>query len=162
MSENNHQITADDAKAALASIGVANEATLNSMRPPVWLILLCAIALGIKTAAMGFMINNGLWNSIQWGTYSVICLSIVSWIIALRIKGITIKIIDVNITKKGVIAALLICALLILSRAIYLQTGGIFFPCIAGILNALILAFCLRFGRLLNAEDVNAKEGRNG
>lgn len=154
----NHHITADDAKAALVSIAVANEITANSMRPPVWLILLCALALGIKTAAMGFMINNGFWNSIQWGTYSLICLSIISWIVALRMKGITIKITDVNVTTKGVIAALFICVLLVLSRAIYLQTGGILFPCIAGMLNAFILASSLRFGQLFNAKGMNTKD----
>ncbi len=161
MSENNHQITTGDASAALASITAANEITVKSMRPPLWLILLCAIALGIKTAAMGFMINNSLWNSIQWGTYSVICLSIIAWIVALRVKGITIKIADVNISKKGIIAALLICALLILSRATYLQTGSIVFPCIAGILNAFILAFSLHFGQLFNAKYLNAN-GKGG
>ncbi|QEY16975.1 hypothetical protein D0C16_13925 [Cellvibrio sp. KY-GH-1] len=162
MRENNHQITADDAKAALASIGVANKITLSSMRPPLWLILLCAIALGIKTAAMGSMINNSLWNAIHWGAYSVICLSVVSWIIALRINGITIKISDVNITVKGIVVALLICALLILSRVIYLQSGSLVIPCVAGVLNALILTIGLRFGRLLNAKKGNSTEARNG
>jgi hypothetical protein len=161
MSENNHQITANDARAALGSITAANEITVKSMRPPLWLIFLCSIVLGIKTAAMGFMINNSLWNSIQWGAYSVICLSVIAWIIALRVKGITIKIADVNISKKGTIAALLICALLILSRAIYLQTGSVLFPAIAGILNALILAFSLHFGQLFNAKDLNAN-GKGG
>ena len=159
MSENHHQITADDARAALASIDAANKITVNSMRPPLWLILLCSVALGIKTTAMGLMINDNLWNSIQWGSYLVCCISIVSWIITLRIKGIMIKIADVNITKKGVISALLICTLLILSRVIYLQTESILFPCAAGILNALILASSLHFGQLSNA---NEKEGNNG
>lgn len=153
MSENNHQITAGDARAALASIAEANKITVDNMKPPVWLILLCSVAFGIKTAAMGFMINDSLWNSIQWGSYIVCCLSVASWIIALRVKGITIKITDVNITKKGIIAVLLICTLLILSRVIYLQTGSILFPCVAGILNALILAFSLHFGRLLSAKE---------
>lgn len=153
MSENNHDITADDARAALASVEVANKITVDNMSPPLWLILLCSVAFGIKTAAMGFMINDNLWNSIQWGSYIVCCLSVVSWIIALRVKGITIKITDVNITKKGIIAALLICTLLVLSRVIYLQTGSALFPCVAGIVNALILAFSLHFGRLLNARE---------
>lgn len=159
MTENHHHITADDARSALASLAVANNITRNSMRPPLWLILLCSVAFGIKTVAMGLMINDTLWNSIQWGSYIVCCLSVASWIIALRIKGITIKITDVNIPKKGVISALLICALLMLSRAVYLQTGSIVFPCIAGALNALILAASLQFGRLLHAQK---KEENNG
>ncbi len=153
MNENYHQITAGDARAALASLDVAKKITLNSMKPPLWLVLLCSAALGIKTTAMGLMINDNLWNSIQWGSYIVCCLSVVSWIIALRVKGIMIRITDVNITKKGVIAALLICTLLVLSRVIYLQTGSALFPYGAGIFNALILAFSLYFGRLLSAKE---------
>ncbi|HTF97007.1 MAG TPA: hypothetical protein VL995_12795 [Cellvibrio sp.] len=157
MSKNNHQITADDAKAALASIGAANRITVGSMRPPLWLILLCSVALGIKTTAMGFMINDHFWNGIQWGSYIICCLSVVLWIVALRIKGITIKITDVNITNKGAISALFICALLVLSRVIYLQTGSSVFPFIAGVLNALILMFSLHFGRLFNATEKGGK-----
>lgn len=153
MSENNHQIAAVDARAALASIDAANKITVNSMRPPLWLVLLCSVALGVKTTAMGLMLNDSLWNSIQWGAYFVCCFSVVLWIVALRVKGITIKITDVNITKKGIIAAFLICALLVLSRVIYLQTGSALFPYVAGILNALILAFSLHFGRLLSAKE---------
>jgi hypothetical protein len=159
MNKINPQITADDARAALESLAVANKITVNSMRPPLWLILLCSVSLGIKTIAMGLMINHNLWNTIQWGSYIVCCLSVVSWIVALRIKGITVKIADVNVTKKGIIAALLICTLLVLSRIIYLQTGSLLFPCIAGILNAATLAFSLHFGRLLNSKE---KEENNG
>jgi hypothetical protein len=158
MNKGNHHITTDEAKSALESLAVANQITVHSMRPPLWLILLCSASLGIKTTAMGLMINDNLWNSIQWSSYILCCLCVVSWIIALRIKGITIKIADVNITHKGIISALLICALLISSRVIYLQTGSILFPCIAGILNTLTLAFSLQFGRLLNT---NKKEGNN-
>lgn len=157
MNKTDHPITTDDAKAALESLAVANSITVNSMRPPVWLILLCSVSLGIKTAAMGLMINNSLWNSIQWGSYIVCCLCIVSWIIALRAKGITIKIVDVNITRTGIISALLICMLLMSSRAIYLQTGSLLFPCIAGILNAGILAFGFHFGLRRNAIEKENK-----
>lgn len=157
MRESNNQITAADARAALASITVANNITANSVRPPLWLILLCAIALGVKTAAMGVMINDSLWNSIQWGSYVVCCFSIVSWIIALRIKGITVKITDITITKKGIISALVICALLILSRVVYLQTESLLFPCIAGVLNTLILTYCFHFGRPLDAKGIDVK-----
>ena len=153
MNKINHQITAGDARAALESLAVANKITVNSMRPPLWLILLCSVALGIKTAAMGLMINNNLWNSIQWGSYIVCCLSVALWIIALRAKGITIKIVDVNITKTAIISALLICILLVSSRAIYLQTDAILFPLIAGFLNALILAVGLHFGLRRNAKE---------
>lgn len=152
MNKINHPITADDARAAIESLAMANSTIINSMRPPLWLILLCAIALGIKTAAMGLMINNTFWNSIQWGSYIVCCLCIVTWIISLRAKGITIKIVDINITKTAVISALLICTLLVSSRVIYLQTGSLLFPCIAGALNALILAYGLHFGLRRNAK----------
>lgn len=152
MNKTDHPIAADDARAALDSIAAASSITLNSMRPPLWLILLCAVALGIKTAAMGLMINNTLWNSIQWGSYIVCCLCIVTWIISLRAKGITIKMVDVNITKAAVIFALLICTLLVSSRVTYLQTGSLLFPCIAGALNALILAYGLHFGLRRNAK----------
>lgn len=153
MNKINHQITADDARAALESLEVANNIIINSMKPPLWLILLCAISLGIKTIAMGLMINNSLWNSIQWGSYGVCCLSVISWIITLRARGITIKIVDVNITKMGIISALLICILIVLSRIIYLQTGGILYSCIAGILNTLILTFSLHFNVRFNAKE---------
>lgn len=157
MNKIDHPITADNARAALESVATANNITVNSMRPPLWLILLCSVSLGIKTAAMGLMINNTLWNSIQWGSYIVCCLSVAAWIIALRTKGITIKIVDVNITKTAIISALFICTLLMLSRAIYLQTGSILFPCIAGILNALILAYGLHFGLRRNAKEKEKK-----
>jgi hypothetical protein len=153
MNKSNHHISTDDAKAALTSLEIAHKTMINGMRPPFWLTLLCAIALGIKTAAMGLMINNNLWHNIQWVSYIIIVLSIFSWIIALRIKGITIKITDVNIGTKGIVAALLICTLLAISRAIYLQTDIILFPYIAGILNALILAFSLHFNLRLNAKE---------
>lgn len=152
MNTTDHPITADDARAALESLAMVNKIAVNSMRPPLWLILLCAVALGMKTAAMGLMINNTLWNSIQWGSYIVCCLCIVTWIISLRAKGISIKIADVNITKTAVISALLICTLLVLSRVTYLQTGSLLFPCIAGALNALILAYGLHFGLRRNAK----------
>jgi hypothetical protein len=155
MSENNHQITAGDAKAALESLSAANNITMNSMRPPLWLILLCSVALGIKTVAMGIMIENSLWKSIQWGSYIVCCLCIVSWIIALRIKGITVKITDINVTKKGIICALLICSLLVLSRTIYLQTGAILFPFLAGILNTSILIYALHVKSGAKAKEKN-------
>lgn len=153
MNNTDHQITADDARAALESLEVAKKATVNSIRPPLWLVLICSVSLGIKTAAMGLMIDNNLWNSIQWGSYTVLCLSVVSWIFALRAKGITIRIVGVNITIKAVISALLICALLMSSRAIYLQTGSVLFPYIAGVLNALVLAFSLYFGLRLNEKE---------
>jgi len=153
MNKTDHPITADDARAALESLAVANSITVNSMRPPLWLILLCSVSLGIKTAAMGLMINNSLWNSIQWGSYIVCCLCVASWIIALRAKGITIRIVDVNITKTGIISALIICTLLVSSRVIYLQTGSLLFPCIAGTLNALTLAYGLHFGLRWNAKE---------
>lgn len=146
MNKIDHQITADEARSALESLALANDITISSIRPPLWLILLCSVTLGIKTTAMGVMINNNLWNSIQWGSYIVCCLSVVLWVIALRTKGITVKIVDVNITKMGIISALLICTLLVSSRAIYLQTGSLLFPCVAGILNGLILTFGLHFG----------------
>lgn len=158
MNKIKHHITADDARAALESLDVANKITVDSMRPPLWLILLCSVSLGIKTAAMGLMINNSLWNSIQWGSYIVCCLSVVLWIIALRARGIKIKTVDVNITKMVIISALLICTLLVLSRLIYLQTGTMLFPCIAGFLNALILALGLHFGLRPNAKT---KENNN-
>ena len=157
MNKIDHPITASDARAALESLAAANNITVNSMRPPLWLILLCSVSLGIKTAAMGFMINNTLWNSIQWGSYIVCCFSVVSWIAALRVKGITVRIVDVHITKMGIISAILICALLVSSRAIYLQTGSILFPCIAGLLNALVLAFGLHFGLRRNAKEKENK-----
>ena len=150
MNKIKHHITADDARAALESLDVANKITVDSMRPPLWLILLCSVSLGIKTTAMGLMINNNLWNSIQWGSYITCCLSVAAWIIALRVKGITVKVIDVNITKMGLISALLICALLVSSRAIYLQTGALLYPCITGMLNAFILTFSLHFNLRLN------------
>lgn len=152
MNKNNPQITADDARAAMASIEAAEKITANSMRPPLWLILLCSMSLGIKTTAMGLMINNNLWHSIQWMSFIVIMFSVISWIVALRIKGITIKITDVQITKQGVISGILICILLVSSRAVYLQTANILFPYIAGILNTLVLAYGLRFNLRLNAK----------
>lgn len=159
MSKNPHQITTEDAKAALASIDAANNITLSSMKPPLWLILLCAISLGIKTITMGLMINNSLWNSIQWSSYIVCCLSVASWIIALRMKGITIKIVAVNITKTGIASALLICILLVSSRAIYLQTGSVLYPYIAGLLNTLILTYSLNFKLRLNTRDKGNNNG---
>lgn len=153
MTNTDHPITADDARAALESLAVANSIIINSMRPPLWLILLCAVALGIKTAAMGLMINNTLWNSIQWGSYLVCCLCIAAWIIRLRVQGITVKVVDVNITKTGLISALLICTLLVLSRVIYLQTGSLLFPCIAGALNTLILTYGLHAGLRWNIKE---------
>lgn len=159
MNKTSHHITADDARAALESLDVANKITVNSMKPPLWLILLCSVALGIKTVAMGFMINSSLWNSIQWGSYIVCCLSVASWIIALRVKGITVKIFDVNINKMGIVSALLICALLVLSRITYLETSDILYPCIAGFLNTLLLIFSLHFNVRLNAKE---KERTNG
>lgn len=159
MNKSTYHTSTDDAKAALASLEVAYKTTINHMKPPLWLTLLCAIALGIKTTAMGLMINNDLWQSIQWGSYIIIVLSIFSWIIALRIKGITIKLTDVNIGKKGVISALLICVLLASSRAIYLQTDIMFSPYMAGILNTLILAFSLHFNLRLH---INEQEKNNG
>jgi len=153
MNKTDHPITANDARAALESLASASNITANSMRPPLWLILLCAVSLGIKTAAMGLMINNSLWNNIQWGSYMVCCLCIASWIIALRAKGITIKVVDVNITKAALISALLICTLLVSSRVIHLQTGSLLFPYIAGALNTLILAYGLHFGLRWNAQE---------
>ncbi len=153
MNKTDHPIAADDARVALDSIAAASNITLNSMRPPLWLILLCSASLGIKTAAMGLMINDSMWHSIQWGSYIVCCLCIAAWIIALRAKGITIKIVDVNITKTGIISALLICMLLVSSRVIYLQTGSLLFPCIAGTFNALILAYGLHFGLRWNVKE---------
>ncbi len=146
MNKINNHITVAEAKAALESLAVANTITLNSMRPPLWLILLCSVSLGIKTVAMGLLINNNLWVGIQWGTYILCCLSVVGWIIALRVKGITIKIVDVNISKMTIMSALLICILLVSSRAIYLSTGSLVYPCIAGFLNAVVLAYGLHFG----------------
>lgn len=153
MNKIDHPITADDARAALESVATAKNIAVNGMRPPLWLILLCSAALGIKTAAMGLMINNALWNSIQWGSYIVCCLCVAAWIVALRAKGITIKIIDVNITKTAIISALLICTLLVSSRVIYLQTGSLLFPCLAGTLNTLILAYGLYFGLRWNVKE---------
>lgn len=146
MNKIKHHITPEDAQVALDSLEAASKITVNSMRPPLWLILICSVSLGLKTAAMGVMLNDNLWNSIQWGSYIVCCLSVPAWIIALRAKGITIKIVDVKITEMTMIFALLICILLLSSRAIYLQTGSILFPLIAGFLNALILAYGLHFG----------------
>lgn len=122
------------------------------MRPPLWLVLLCAVSLGFKTAAMGLMLNNGVWNGIQWSTYIIMCLSIVFWIAALRCKGITVGVGKVNVSKKGIISAIPICTLLILSRVIYLQKDSVLFPSIAGFLNALILLLGLYFGLRLNAK----------
>jgi len=152
MNKTDHQITAHDARTALESLEVAHKITVNSIRPPLWLVLLCSVSLGIKTTAMGLMINNNLWNSIQWGSYILCILSVATWIIALRAKGITVKIVDVNITKMGIISALLICALLVSSRAIYLQTGAILYPYIAGLLNTLLLTFGLYFNLRLNTK----------
>ncbi len=155
MNKAEHPITTDAARAALASLAAASNIAVNSMRPPLWLILLCAIALGIKTVAMGVMINDTLWTSIQWGSYFVCCCCIAAWIIRLRIKGITLKVVDVNITRSGIMSALLICTLLVLSRVIYLQTGSLFFPCIAGTLNTLILTYSLHFGLRWNVKEKN-------
>ena len=155
MNNAEHPITTDAARAALASLAAASNIAVNSMRPPLWLILLCAIALGIKTVAMGVMINNTLWTTIQWGSYFVCCCCIAAWIIRLRMKGITIKVVDVNITRTGIISALLICTLLVSSRVIYLQTGTLLFPFIAGALNMLILAYGLHFGLRWNVKEKN-------
>ncbi len=159
MSKNPHQITTEDAKAALASIDAANNITLSSMKPPLWLILLCAISLGIKTIAMGLMINNSLWNSIQWASYSLCCLSVVSWIIALRVKGIVVKVTDINITKTAIISALLICILLVSSRVGYLQTGSVLYPLIAGLFNAVILTYSLHFKCSQHTRDKGNNNG---
>jgi hypothetical protein len=159
MNKINDQITTDDARNALDTIAQANKTTVNSMKPPLWLVLLCSVALGIKTTAMALMIDNNLWHSIQWVSYIAICLSVVSWIVVLRTKGIRVKVVDVNIAKMGIISALLICTLLVAARAIYLQTGSILFPSIAGFLNALVLALTLQFNLRLN---VTAKEKTNG
>lgn len=156
MSEANNQVTTHD---ALKSLEEANKITANSMRPPLWLILLCAVALGIKTTAMGLMLNNSLWDSIQWGSYIVICFSMAFWIAALRIKGITIRIVDVKVSIVAITSALLICTLILLARAIYLHTGSVLIPYVAGALNTLILAFGLHFGLRLNAKE---KEKNNG
>lgn len=153
MNNTDHPITTDAARAALASLAAASSSVVNSMRPPLWLILLCAIALGIKTIAMGVMINNTLWTSIQWGSYLVCCLCISAWIIRLRVQGITVKVVDVNITKTALGSALLICLLLVLSRVIYLQTGSMLFPIIAGALNTLILTYGLHFGLRWNVKE---------
>jgi hypothetical protein len=153
MNTTDHPITADDARAALESLAMVNKIAINSMRPPLWLILLCAVSLGIKTAAMGLMISNDLWISIQWGSYIVCCICIASWIITLHVKGIDIKIVDVNITKTGIISAILIYTLLVSSRVTYLQTGSLLFPVIAGIFNTLILAYGLHFGLRWNVKE---------
>lgn len=154
MNKISHPIAPDEARAALESLAEASKITVNSMRPPLWLILLCSVSLGIKTVAMGVMINDSLWNSIQWVSYIVCCLGVVAWILALRAKGITVKIIDVKITTMAIIFALLICVLLVSSRAIYLQTDTILFPCVAGFLNASLLAFGLYFGLRRNAKNM--------
>jgi hypothetical protein len=152
MSNIDSKVSADEARAALAAVGEANRIVASSMRPPLWLILLCSVALGVKTVAMGLMISDILWSGVQWGSYIVVCLSVVLWIVALRAKGIAIRVIDVNITRAAVASAVFICMLIVLSRVMYLQTSGVLFPVIAGALNTLILAFGLHFGLRLNAK----------
>ena len=153
MTKTDHKISAADAREALKSIAEANKTTANSMRPPLWLTLLCSGALGLATIGMGLMIDNTLWNGIKWGVIIVAALSAVPWISALKLRGISITLVDVHITNKGLLSALIICALLASSRVMYLQTGLVLLPCIAGLLNTAVLAYNLHFGLRLNAND---------
>lgn len=157
MQTKDHHITAEEAKAALESIETANKITLNSIKPPIGLVLLGSVALGIKTTAMGVMFDGNVWNVIQWGAYITICLSLVVWLVVLWIKGIRVKIVGVNLGKTGIVAALLICTLLASSRGLFLLTNSMVFPGIAGLLNALILAFSLQAGLRFNVRQAEAK-----
>ena len=60
MNNAEHPITTDAARAALASLAAASNIAVNSMRPPLWLILLCAIALGILITRYGRVSNGAL------------------------------------------------------------------------------------------------------
>jgi hypothetical protein len=157
MNENSHPITADQARAELDIVNAAHQITADRMKPPLGLILLCSASLGLKTTAMGLQLSDPLWKGIQWGTYMICCLSVIAWVVTLRARGIALKISGVNISKAGIVSALLICALLVLSRTLYLQTGTVLYPCLAGALNALILTYILHFHVRLNEKS----RGRN-
>lgn len=152
MSETNTPANAQDATLALKALDDARTTTANSMRPPLWLILICSIALGIKTTAMGVMGTSALWIGLQWGAYITCGLSIAYWLFALKHKEIKVKLVDIKITAPAIISALLICTLIVIARIVFLQTAGLLFPIIAGAINATILAIGLEFGLKSNTK----------
>lgn len=154
MNEINQRISPAEANAALASIGEANTITVFSLKPPIWLIFLFSVALGVKTTAMGLMYTTVPWQVVQWISYITLCAGFITWVIIIREKGIGIGWnSNQNVTKKVVILAVSMCLMLILSRIAFLQTGNEGLSYAAGIINGLLLAYTLKFNSPLEAKS---------
>lgn|GEM_PF-2840308 len=146
MNQNNHQITADEAKAALESLNAAKKVAVNSQRPPKWLIFLSSLFLGIETLSAGFSSGSSLWTFVMIVSTIALLISIGSWFIVLRTKGITVKFIGVSKAEKtlGIISGILVGLIIIASQTLY-HMGYNWFPYVAAIANSLILAFTIYF-----------------
>ncbi len=153
MNNNNHQITTDAARSALESLEVAKKITIDSMRPPLWLTLISSLLLGIQTLAFGLSNDSILWHNIEIVSSIAFWLYIISWVVTLRIKGISVKFIGVNIAKKVIVSMLLIFSLYMASLAFYNSIGLTWFPYVAGILNTLISALSVHFYLRLNGKQ---------
>ncbi|WP_341503251.1 hypothetical protein [Gallaecimonas sp. GXIMD4217] len=87
MNKDKHQISAEDAQAALASVRQGHQQGLSLFRPPWWLNGLSSLLVGFVTIATALSGNSSAWTFTAIVTAMVLVALVLAWSLYLRAAG---------------------------------------------------------------------------
>jgi uncharacterized membrane protein len=144
MTNSNNQISTEEALAALETLDSAKTKSNKSFRPALWLNFIISLFTGIVCFAAPFSSGNSLWTFIMLVSAAGLLISMATWYILLRVRGVKQNIIPYGLKNKFFNLALgILVALVILGSIELYKAGFLWIPYVAGPLNAIFISYML-------------------
>lgn len=144
MTQQNNDISIDEAKAALNSIETANRVAYESLSPPLWLRLLLALMLGALTVFCAWSSGSSLWTFVTFAMVAAIAIIFVSYYCILKSRGIKLLLSPKNRSQKKInfLGGFFTGFLLMVSIELY-RGGFTWIPYLTAFANVLIVLYLM-------------------
>lgn len=144
MTNGNNQISTEEAVAALETLENTKRKLIISFRPPLWLNFLISLFVGMTVFAGTQSSGNSIWTFITILSIAATLISIFSWYIVVRLRGVKENFVPVGFKNtifhiaRTILAALVAFGLIALYKA-----GFLWIPYVFGPLSAIIMSYML-------------------
>ena len=144
MTNSNNQISSQEARAALESLESTKNKSIVSFRPPLWLNFLISLFMGGVCFTAPLSSGSGLWTFIMLVLAAAMMISLATWYILLRLRGVKQNIVPMGLKNKLFnIAQGILVALVMLGSIELYKAGFLWTPYVSGPLNAIIMSYIL-------------------
>lgn len=136
MNNTTNELSQEDAKSALDSIGAARLVAANSVKPPLWFRIMVSLLLGLLTLAGAWSSGNSLWTFVTLCSVSLLMASFLGFYFYLRSKGIKLSLKAKSRAEQvfSFIASFVVAFLIMFAIEVQKQ-GLIWLPYLAAALN---------------------------